>query len=216
MIHERTCDQILQTVVIWGSLFHKYKGRRSFPLLKKNFFFLVTDMCVHVCVFVCVSERKREREKEKHQFVFPLIYAYIGCFLNVPWLGGRTWNLGVSGQCSNQLSYLARAGKTFLLFPCTLSWLDMSLELKPLSGPQPEGAARTCVESVIRAMGWTWPSGWLHLWTSRHALILSAPLPELGFFFFFFFPESICYDTCGDEVLMTYLIYSLQKLSTRY
>ena len=29
----------------------------------------------------------RERGREKHWFVIPLIYAFMGCFLYVPWLG---------------------------------------------------------------------------------------------------------------------------------
>ena len=31
--------------------------------------------------------REREREKEKHQFVVPLIHAFSGCSLYVPWPG---------------------------------------------------------------------------------------------------------------------------------
>ena len=32
-------------------------------------------------------EREKKREREKHQFVVPHIYAFIGWFLYVPWLG---------------------------------------------------------------------------------------------------------------------------------
>ena len=50
------------------------------------------------------GERERERAREKHWFAVPLIYAFSGWFLYVPWPGIEP----VSG-CSNQMIYLAGA-----------------------------------------------------------------------------------------------------------
>ena len=53
-------------------------------------------------------ERKGRRENKKHRLVVPLTYAFIGRFYMCPdW--DRTCSLGVSGQHSNQLSYLSKA-----------------------------------------------------------------------------------------------------------
>ena len=44
---------------------------------------------MYVCMYVCMylqSEAGGEGG-EKHWFVVPLTYAFIGCFLYVPWLG---------------------------------------------------------------------------------------------------------------------------------
>ena len=57
--------------------------------------------------YLLILERKERRERNKHQFV-PLIYSFIGSFLYVPQLGNQTYNLGILGWCSNQLSYLAK------------------------------------------------------------------------------------------------------------
>ena len=54
-------------------------------------------------------------ERGKHWFVVPRVYAFIGWFLYVLWLGDRTHSLGVSGLCSNQLSYQVRASGSFLI-----------------------------------------------------------------------------------------------------
>ena len=54
-------------------------------------------------------ERERERERDKHQF-WSSTYLCIHWWLLVCALtGDQTQNLGVLGQCSNQLSYQAMA-----------------------------------------------------------------------------------------------------------
>ena len=81
-------------------------------------------------------ERQRERkgEREKHQFVVPLIYTLVGCFLCVSWPGDRSRSL--VWMTSNQLSCPARAWfRLFLLktsedasWPVWLSWLPIALK----------------------------------------------------------------------------------------
>ena len=60
--------------------------------------------------------RKREKEREgenKHWYFVPFIYAFIGWFFVCALTGNWTHNLGVLGQCSNQMSNLARARLLF-------------------------------------------------------------------------------------------------------
>ena len=54
-------------------------------------------------------------EREKHWFVVPLIYAFIGWFLNVPWPSIRPAALAFLGDALNQLKDPARAFQT--VFP---------------------------------------------------------------------------------------------------
>ena len=60
-------------------------------------------------------ETERERQRDRERFIVPLIYAFIGWFLYVPWLGiepQQSWHIG-RWHC-NQLRYLTRAIFNFL------------------------------------------------------------------------------------------------------
>ena len=58
----------------------------------------------------------------------PLLHAFAGCFLYVPWPEDWTRNLGVSERCSNQLSYPARAQ----LFLKMVTWSQLKKNFIPL------------------------------------------------------------------------------------
>ena len=57
---------------------------------------------------------ERAGVRERHQFVVLLIYALIGWFLYFLWPGTEPHSPGISGWCSNQLSY--RPGLNILVF----------------------------------------------------------------------------------------------------
>ena len=73
------------------------------------------------------TERERERERERPWFVIPLIHwlIFICAFTR-----GQTHNLGISGWCSNQLSYLARYANFLFIMSIERSyrhsWLFLS------------------------------------------------------------------------------------------
>ena len=66
------------------------------PHIEINIWFSACFKRIGLLIF---SERKKERKREKgkHQFVAPLIHAFIGWFLCVPSLGTELRNLGVWG-----------------------------------------------------------------------------------------------------------------------
>ena len=73
----------------------------------------------HSLKFLFIDLGGRGKEREKHWFIYPLIYAFIGWFFYVSWLGIEPANLGVSRWYSNQLSYSGRAS----LFSDSDFWL---------------------------------------------------------------------------------------------
>ena len=58
--------------------------------------------------YLLILQRKEgsEKEKEKHWFVVPLIYAFIGWFLNVPWLGIKPTTLMYQDDTVTSLAIL--------------------------------------------------------------------------------------------------------------
>ena len=60
-------------------------------------------------IFLKLFILERVCKKEKHWFVVPVIYAFIGCFLYVPWLKIKPAILMLSGGSTHEKSYPARA-----------------------------------------------------------------------------------------------------------
>ena len=79
-------------------------------------YFRLWATCDLFCYYLLIWERERERERERwgERFVIPLTDAFIHCLIFVSSLtGGSNNNFGVSGWCSNQWSYMARAWISF-------------------------------------------------------------------------------------------------------
>ena len=85
--------------------------RRCVPSCPRSF----CHSCLYVFFSLLIFIYWFEREREKCQFVVPVNYTFITKEILVCGLtGDQTHNLGVSGQCPNQLSYLAQGASVSL------------------------------------------------------------------------------------------------------
>ena len=77
-------------------------------------------------IIIIFDLRERGRERERETLICCSTYLYIHWLLIVPMSWDWTCNLGVSGRCSNQLSYLARVwGRHF----CCLQLTEVETEV---------------------------------------------------------------------------------------
>ena len=71
-----------------------------------------------------MKEKEREREREKHQFVVALIYAFIRCFLYVPWtrIVQTAYQDNVLSNWATQLGPTLATSESF-----TIEWKKMRM-----------------------------------------------------------------------------------------
>ena len=62
------------------------------------------------------------REKEKHWFFVPLIYAFIDCFLHVPWLGSEPVTVAYQGGILTEPPGRGVESSSYAYFPAPLTF----------------------------------------------------------------------------------------------
>ena len=114
--------------VFWnvGNILHVHLGGGNIYIFTCTYVLMKIHIVHLMCYFkTCYNSIKTffwESGREKHHFVVPLIYAFTGWFLYLPWLGINPAT-SVHWDDTNQLSYLAGAMKTFFK-----EWIRLSKE----------------------------------------------------------------------------------------